>query len=408
MATENCVPAGVLGLCRSPWPSMAAAVGVALLSALILPVFKIYLVFLPFIALIAAGIGVAISPRSPLVLLSAAGCAVLAWNGLPGEWDSLRMVVLVMAAVAVVAAGIVVLPPVPRRIVASLLLLIHFGGIGCAILNVNPAPWLTQYLWAHFYRYYLDFVYLNNAYHFYAPEPGPGVMLWFYVKYDDGTAQWVKIPDRDSVPTLLNYQRRLSIPEQANQFAPLPGIPQEVLIRRIYAGNADGIPVYDFKQANPVEYRPPLPYAQRVLESYARHVCKFSPHPSDPARRVVSVKVYRVIHRLINAREVVAGVDPHKEWFFMPYYQGEYDTEGKLLSRMDPYLWWLIPIVNQSNPDLSSGVGVDADNHAAAHQDKDILNCLQTHVKLKTLRPVPNGGQAPVQAPGQALPPNIP
>jgi len=390
------VPGGVLRLCKSPWPSLAIGAGCGLISWAILSWTGTFVVLLPFLAMTALGVGVAIRPSSSLVLLAAAAGACLAWLGMPEEWDTLRLVIAVLAVLAFVSAGLVALPVIWRRAVVSLLILFHLAGIGCAVTRIDPAPWLTQYLWAHCFRYYLDFVYLNNAYHFYAPEPGPGCLLWFYVKYDDGSMQLVDIPNRATVPTLLNFQRRLSIPEAVNTFVALPGIPPNITYARLLAGERDGIWPYDGKKPNPLEYRAPIVTGRRMLESYAQHVAKTTPHPTDPNRKVVSVKIYRVVHRLIMPKELLAGVRSEKVWMCMPYYQGEFDPDGKLMDPNDPYLYWLIPIVNAKNPDLSSNAGVNADDHAAANQDADIRNGLETHLRVPTAKPqpvaVPEGG----------------
>jgi hypothetical protein len=318
------------------------------------------------------------------------------------------MVLGVLSAIALVSAGLMALPRTWRRVCVSLVILFHFANISCAVMNVNPSPWLTNYLWAHCFQYYANFLYMTNAYHFYAPEPGPGILLWFDVHYDDGSQQWVKLPVRDNQRWLLSYQRRLSLPEQINQsVTSLPT--NEAVQSRALAGNRDGIPFYysgHGQVPHPTEYRPLVPSASLTLESYARHVARTTPHPTDPERKVVGVKIDRVVHRMLNVKEMALGIHPDKNWLYLPFYQGEYDVDGKLKNPKDPYLYWLIPIVNQKNPFLSSGESVEMDTWAAIHQDDDILDCLEIHSKLPTILPLDNpqpGGLAnPI--PGANLP----
>jgi hypothetical protein len=360
-----------------------------------------------FAGLVAAAVGVAIRPNDYLVLLAAGGCALLGTGSLLPEWDSMRLLLGVLAALAFVCAAIVPLPRLYRRLAFSFGILFHFAGISCAVLNVNPSPWLTSYAWAHCFQYYLNFIYMNNAYHFYAPEPGPGIMLWFDVHYDDNSEQWLELPVRENHHWLLNYQRRLSLPEQVNQTASSQALPPEPILRaRMVAGQKDGIPFYYLTHPDAAEYRPATSSTKMMLESYANHVGHSMPHPTDPACKITGIKVYRVVHRMMSAKETALGVKPDKKWMFQPFFQGEFDADGRLKNPQDPYLYWLIPIVNQNNPRLSSGEDVELDSKAALHQDADILDCIKIHRRVPTslpsaeltdglgIAPIP-GGEAP-------------
>jgi hypothetical protein len=213
---------------------------------------------------------------------------------------------------------------------------------------------------------------------------------------DDGSQKWVKLPVRENHYWLLSYQRRLSLPEQVNQTVNLQTLPpDEIVTRRRVAGLNHGIPFYYRVTAAAIEYRPPTPTSKIMLESYARHVARTTPHPTDPERKVVGVKVYRVIHRLMSAKETALGIQPDKKWMYLPYFQGEYDTDGKLKNAQDPYLYWLIPIVNKQHPELSAGDTVEVDTYGALYQDDDIIDCLEVHSSLPTILPTDNPAPAP-------------
>src|SRR5207253_4479160 len=124
------------------------------------------------------------------------------------------------------------LPRVVQRTIVSLMIVLHFVGILSAVSSVPPTPPLMNWAWIYVYRPYLQFMYLNNAYHFYSPEPGPGILVWFHVRYDDGSSDWYKIPDRSQNPLTLEYQRRLSLAESTNQLLHAGGIPEEILRNR--------------------------------------------------------------------------------------------------------------------------------------------------------------------------------
>src|SRR5262249_23259276 len=133
-----------------------------------------------------------------------------------------RMALGVFTAVAMVGVVIVLLPSMGRRLVASLLVLFHFGGILTAVTAVQPhgnapGPWLPMTVWNLVYRPYLQFVYLNNAYHFYSPEPGPPTLVWFCVEFEGkAKPEWVKLITREECATRLKYQRMLALTESIN------------------------------------------------------------------------------------------------------------------------------------------------------------------------------------------------
>jgi hypothetical protein len=309
-----------------------------------------------------------------MVLGLAALTGLVVYAGLDPAWDSIRLVTLVLTGLAGVAALLMLLPGHVQRVFVSLLLVVHFGGIATAVMTVPPTPWLANVLWTHFYRPYLEFMYLNNAYHFYAPEPGPATLAWFYVKYDNGSTRWLEIPRRDAHTFVLQYQRRLSLTESINQLlAPPPVLDPELRLRRLAAGRVDGIPLHpDVPES--FQYREPTPYSKRMLQTYARHVACSTPQENDPARKVTGVKIYRVLHRILNPQEMAQGGDPADQPLYLPYYQGEFDTAGHLKNPRDPYLYWLIPILKDGATDASSRTDL--------HQEARVCDFLQVHAEI--------------------------
>jgi hypothetical protein len=385
--------------------------------------------------LLATGAGVAIRPRSAPVLGLAAVSGFLAcwglaplwvfeWHVLGREmelmpsdsgqllvgygpehvrmfrvlqpWDSAQLLVGVLSIVAAFAALIVLLPRAVQRAMVSVMIVLHFIGILSAVSSVPPTPALMNWAWTYFYRPYLQFMYLNNAYHFYSPEPGPGIMDWFYIRYQDGTAEWYKIPDRSQNPLLQEYQRRLSLAESTNQLlSPAPVAP-EILQRRTLAAQADGIPLYPTMEL-PRQHREPTPYSKEMVATYARFIAHLK--AGAPGKIVRSVKVYRVVHNLPRPEEIADRVDPTEKHFYYPYYQGEFTPEGKMINPEDPYLYWLIPIVKTYDPaGFRAGrlrpPGPEDEHHL------QIVDLLEVHAGLTSRRPsqsLPNfvpGGQA--------------
>ena len=291
-----------------------------------------------------------------------------------------------------VAALLFLLPRTIRRALVSLFIVLHFGGILTAVMTVPPTPWLANVLWTRFYRPYLEFMYLNNAYHFYAPEPGPATLAWFYIKYDDGSARWLEIPRRDAHAFALQYQRRLSQMESINQLLPPSSPDPEIGRRRVTAGRLDGIPLHP-GFAESFQYREPTPYSKRMLQIYARHVARAMLPPSDPARKVTGVKIYRVVHRILDPLEMAQGANPADEPLYFPYYQGEFDARGQLKDPKDPYLYWLIPILKDEKATRGQTPGGSSWN---TQKETRVWDFLQVHAEVEAgpgaFDPVPLDG----------------
>jgi hypothetical protein len=358
-------------LFSNPWPALLGGLVMTGAAALWLRIFDFAALPLVLVGLLATGAAVAIQPKSSMVLGIAALSGLLARLGL--DWDSARLLLAVLSLVAGCAAILLLLPRVVRRLVISLMILVHFGGIMSAVFSVPPNPWLANVAWTHFYRPYLELLYLNNAYHFYSPEPGPGALIWFYVKYEDGSGQWYKIPNREENPVDLEYQRRLSLAESLNQLGPVGAFDENILRRRVAAGELYGIHFHP-RLSQALQYREPVPFSKRMLETYSQHVARHVVHPTDPQQKVTGIRVYRVVHALLTPKEILDGVKPDAEWLYGPYYQGEYDADGRLKDPHDPFLYWLIPIFK--TPDASP-----SKLHPDREKDGGVINCLDRHIK---------------------------
>ncbi|HEY7329160.1 MAG TPA: hypothetical protein VH592_16070 [Gemmataceae bacterium] len=403
-----------------PWPIMGVALactvlGLAFSQTTLVPLRVTFL----GAGLLVAGIAVArrlqttsweLEDRveSAAVLAVSAIVALLTYLDIYAKWDSAELFVRVFMIVAVVGAFIVMLPRTGRRIAALAFVLFHFCGILTAVTSVPPRqdqpPWISMMIWSKFYRYYLFFTHFTNAYHFYSPDPGPATLLWFHVEYEDGNARWIKIPNREESPVGLHHQRMLAAAESAGtqptpplirrelidlyeQKAPrpyevLPGIPhasgEEILKRRREGaethkfvdpddldknGRPRPAPLYlIFEETGApmmtlmTQYSEPIEYGRRLMASYARHIAHTESDPSNPVK---AVRVYRLVHKMMTPRELDEGKDPLDPASFLPYYQGKYSPEGKLLDPDDPFLFWHVPIVRVSRryPEPGTYVG---------------------------------------------------
>ena len=141
--------------------------------------------------MLLAGLAVARRPKDSLTLALASATALLAGLATHPEWDSVRLMQWVMAGVAGAVAVLVLLPQTAQRVAVSLFVLYHFAGILSAITSPHPQPWMTAQLWSRVFRPHLEFCYVNNAYQFYSPQPGPAGRGGTYeVRHGFGYSRW--------------------------------------------------------------------------------------------------------------------------------------------------------------------------------------------------------------------------
>ncbi len=306
------------------------------------------------------------------------------------NWHTMEHFLLVLGLAALVAAPLTVVDYGTRRAVVSGLILFHLFGLASAVLGHPPAPWIVNQIWTRIYRPYLQFMYLNNAYHFYSPEPGPPSYLWFRLYYLDEAgksfAHWYKIPRLDDSgrhghTASLEYQRVMSITENSiacESVASENPFFEKLAARRV-AWTPDGAKLAPIVGAGPgqndllvplnpslskvQQYLPPQAYIRRLLESYARHV--LSKHQAEfPDRNYTHLRMYRVIHRIPPTNLYLIGLDPTDPEFYTPIYFGEYDTKGKLLNPNDPLLYWVLPILRDRQGIVDSPIRDWARRHA--------------------------------------------
>ncbi len=171
----------------------------------------------------------------------------------------------------------------------------------------------------------------------------------------DGTSRWEKIPNRREHardPLLIEYYRRLSLTENAAQLVLVGTIPPEIAGKRAVASLMDTIPSPDEitrEVPGVLQYRPLTTNGQRFIESYVHYVAHHYA-PGGKVEQIKNVKVYRVVHTIVHPGLLATGTNPGKHSLYMPFFQGTFDADGKLLNPGDPYLYWFIPVL-ESKPD---------------------------------------------------------
>jgi hypothetical protein len=340
-----------------------------------------------------------------LALYCLAGTGTLQLGGdFATDWDTFRLFLRVMMTVCLLGSALVVVSLRLKRLMMSLFILLHFGAIATACLSAPPSPWIAVQLWARLFRPYLEFLYLTNAYHFYAPDPNPASYLWFRLVYEapDGKEYgwWYKLPpvDQHGRPepgVALLYQRSIALTEGAAVPNPLPYVltvdkfgdlhaePSiykhrlELTIPRALKQTKVGMPEHNEYPRIPVldsnilpliqQYLRPSDSSKRLLASYARFVArKFDQHPEHADWKFKNVKIYRVIHQIAPAMSLHGGLPPNDPELYLPYYMGTYEADGKLAASGygDPYLYWLLPIMRENRNDPFSRIRDFARFHA--------------------------------------------
>lgn len=309
---------------------------------------------------------------------------------LPGDmtdWDSIRLVLRLLVAGNLLGAALTLLAPAARRIVVSVYFLLHFAGILNACLAAPPAPWLVQQTWIRLFRPYLEFMYLNNAYHFYAPEPGPASYLWFRLIYENENRHevgwWYKVPQIDDRGRLkhtvaLEYQRFLTLTESLalkdnppatfvldEQGQPMVNpfyarrlslVPSAGVVLGKEKSTLPLIPLHPGYSSEAAQTSIPAAFPKQLLSSFARCVVQqFGQHPEPEFEdyKFKSVKIYRVIHAIPGVADLRNGISPTDPAFYHAFFVGNYDATGRLIEDQDPYRYWILPAqrVDPFDPD---------------------------------------------------------
>jgi hypothetical protein len=333
-----------------------------------------------------------------VAFITGAGVCALGWLALyvPEQWDSwssMRLFLRALGAVCMFAATVVVISPLARRLALSVLFLLHFAAISTACLAAPPAPWVIAQVWTRLSRPYLEFMYLNNAYHFYAPEPGPSSYLWFRVIFEtpEGRDQglWYKVPELSEDgfirhPVALEYHRYLVMNESIGAYrAPPPenyfdDKKKEWAWTPFYANRLTLVPQPGDGPVKTITigkqelshlriplngYIPPMQQiwipsesSHQMLSSNARFVArKFATHPSE-GWTFKSVKVYRVVHWIPPVLWFENGIPPTDPELYRPFYAGQFNKHGHLIEDQDPYRYWLITSIRQNPNNPDSGI----------------------------------------------------
>ncbi len=115
----------------------------------------------------------------------------------------------------------------------SVVIALHFFAILTAVTGLGvgyaPPPGLCAEANQKFAPY-LELVFLQNPYRFYAPNPGCDPTMWVRIRYSDGNVRWLEFPgpSESAVPVLR--QRLMAMPRTAVETVPVGEAPDDVML----------------------------------------------------------------------------------------------------------------------------------------------------------------------------------
>ena len=98
------------------------------------------------------------------------------------------------------------------RLAASIVLGLHLLAIVMAPLAMTPSSPLLIAVWRGF-RPYLDAMYLNHGFHFFAPDPGPSHLIRYELEFADGSKSEGIFPNLSEHSPRLLYHRHFMLTE---------------------------------------------------------------------------------------------------------------------------------------------------------------------------------------------------
>lgn len=115
------------------------------------------------------------------------------------------------------------------------------------------------------YRPYLDALYLNHGYHFFAPEPGPSHLVRYELILQDGSKETGYFPNKTEHWPRLRYHRHFMLSEHMAQFTE-EGTPPEFLrtFSKSYAQHL--LAAHHAKEVKLILIRHLFPTPEQVLE----------------------------------------------------------------------------------------------------------------------------------------------
>lgn len=188
--------------------------------------------------------------------------------------------------------------------IISLLIACHFIGIFTAVAVTadtrGGTPILPGRLTAVF-RPYLEFLFLDSAYQFFAPNPTPTKKFYFRIVGRDGLGQWVEFPRKEDYFVPFMYHRSWKIAQNSIRRS---GGSKQVLDAETYI----------------------------CLASFVRRIGReFTNREHDVGQEAQWIDVYEVRHRPMSPAEAARGLSQTNASLYRPSLLGRFTVDGSPL-----------------------------------------------------------------------------
>lgn len=184
------------------------------------------------------------------------------------------------------------------KLIISLVILFHFSAIFSHVLS-GGGPFVMRQL-ASLYRPYLKTMWLDNAYRFYAPDPGSTEVLWYKLQYEDGSTRWTQVPRREDFYLRMPFQRTMSIALLGSMMVEKePVSPKD-----------DSASVASVLVNNQVAMKSVLTASGEIFfRSYARHIGRKERVHPETGSPLVSMDCYLVHYLIRNPMQMRMNYD---------------------------------------------------------------------------------------------------
>lgn len=217
-------------------------------------------------------------------------------------------------------------PPFFVKLIVSLILLFHLSAILVHVL-AGGGPFVMKQL-SSWYRPYLKTMWLDNAYRFYAPDPGPTEVLWYHLQYNDGSTRWTQVPRREDFYLRMPFQRHMSIALLGSMMTwqePIPPKDDAASVASVLVNN------------RPAMRQVLSPNGEIFFRSYARHVARVEKeHPVSKAE-LISMDCYLVKYEIRSPMQMRLNVDMYDPRNVRIQFVATFSTDGLLSNHVDGY-----------------------------------------------------------------------
>lgn len=209
--------------------------------------------------------------------------------------------------------------PMFVKLIVSLIVLFHLSAILSHVLS-GGGPFVMRVL-SSYYRPYLKTMWLDNAYRFYAPDPGPTEVIWYHLQYNDGSTRWTQVPRREDFYFRMPFQRHMSIAllgSMMNEQQPVAAKDDPASVASMLVNN------------RPVMRTVLTPVGEVFFRSYARHVARMEmKHPVTQAE-LISLDCYLIKYLIRSPFDMRSNIDMYDPRMLNIQFVATFSPDGVL------------------------------------------------------------------------------